>query len=360
MVTIDGTAWLESHNLFFTIDGTMYSTINGTLKVSSGPVMHSGLNPRLGPFEQIDIIWEAMDSKNTKIMTSFQVYSEVSAVVFTQNFTLGGLTGTSCGDKNGLSTGFPTFTVAEPMKKELGYLAYGEIVLSLQSIGNWMLPVKVMGSGLYSAPLTLFNRTKHTMVLSPFKEFMVSSMVFDEANDVIMQGIMGMITEIPKDFVHQTVVYFGRERSIKNSMFEWGHTLLKQYNTVRYSEKDVTLNYIGYWTDAGAFYHYNTEPNKTYEQTLIDVKAEADRLFIPYKYYQLDSWWYFKGIGGGVKNWTAMPSVFPHGAGYLYEQLGYPFAAHNRYWAPDTVYAKQNGGKWNFIVEKEKAIPQIL
>lgn len=79
-----------------------------------------------------------------------------------------------------------------------------------------MLPVKVMGSGLYSAPLTLFNRTKHTMVLSPFKEFMVSSMVFDDASDVIMQGIMGMIAEIPKDFVHQTVVYFGRERSIKS------------------------------------------------------------------------------------------------------------------------------------------------
>lgn len=34
---------------------------------------------------------------------------------------------------------------------------------------------------------------------------------------------------------------------------------------------------------SGAFYYYNTEPNKTYEQTLIDVKAEADRLFIPYK-----------------------------------------------------------------------------
>ncbi|KAJ8044597.1 hypothetical protein HOLleu_07382 [Holothuria leucospilota] len=354
-VTIDGTTWLESHNTFFTIDGIMYSTMDGSLKVSSGPMMHFGVNPRLGPFEQVDIIWEAMDPKKTKIMTSFQVYSEESAVVFTQNFTLGGLRGTSQGDKDGLCTGFPTFQVTDQMKTELGYLAFGDVFLQQQSISNLKLYTAPITSGLYSSPLTLFNRTKHTMVLSPFKEFMVSSMVFDDVNDVIMQGIMGMISEIPKDFVHQTVVYF--RKGIKEALYRWGRTLLKQYSTVRYTEKDVTLNYIGYWTDRGAFYYYYTEPNKTYEQTLIDVKAEADRLFIPYKYYQLDSWWYFKGDNGGVKNWTAMPSIFPHGLGYLNKQLDIPLAAHNRYWSSSTDYAKQNGGKWNFIVEKEKAIP---
>lgn len=34
-------------------------------------------------------------------------------------------------------------------------------------------------------------------------------------------------------------------------MFEWGDTLLRQHNTKRYKENDVTLNYIGYWTDGG-------------------------------------------------------------------------------------------------------------
>ena len=36
---------------------------------------------------------------------------------------------------------------------------------------------------------------------------------------------------------------------------------------------------------------------------------------------------------------------------------GMPAAAHNRYWAADTTYARKNGGKYDFIVEKEKAIP---
>ena len=34
--------------------------------------------------------------------------------------------------------------------------------------------------------------------------------------------------------------------------------------------------------------------------------------------------------------------------------------AHNRYWATDNVYATQNGGSYNFIVENntKRALPQ--
>jgi len=34
-----------------------------------------------------------------------------------------------------------------------------------------------------------------------------------------------------------------------------------------------------------------------------------------------------------------------------------PVAAHNRYWAADTTYAKKNNGSYDFYVETEKAIP---
>ena len=37
---------------------------------------------------------------------------------------------------------------------------------------------------------------------------------------------------------------------------------------------------------------------------------------IPYRWILLDSWWYFKGEGGGVANWTVRPDIFPeHGGG---------------------------------------------
>ena len=34
---------------------------------------------------------------------------------------------------------------------------------------------------------------------------------------------------------------------------------------------------------AGAYYYYLTEANKTYEQTMLDVKAYADQNKIPYR-----------------------------------------------------------------------------
>jgi len=41
----------------------------------------------------------------------------------------------------------------------------------------------------------------------------------------------------------------------------------------------------------------------------------------------------------------------------LFEKHGMPVAAHNRYWAADTSYAKKNGGMYDFVVEETKAIP---
>jgi hypothetical protein len=46
---------------------------------------------------------------------------------------------------------------------------------------------------------------------------------------------------------------------------------------------------------SGAFYYYHTVLNKTYEDTMIDVKAYADSVGIPYRHWLADSWWYYKG-----------------------------------------------------------------
>lgn len=31
------------------------------------------------------------------------------------------------------------------------------------------------------------------------------------------------------------------------------------------------------------------------------------------RYVLLDSWWYYKGKDGGVKEWIGRPDIFPHG-----------------------------------------------
>ena len=47
---------------------------------------------------------------------------------------------------------------------------------------------------------------------------------------------------------------------------------------------------------------------------------------------QLDSWWYYKGPGDGVKNWTALPTVFPNGIDAVVKETGWRMFAHNRWW----------------------------
>ena len=78
---------------------------------------------------------------------------------------------------------------------------------------------------------------------------------------------------------------------------------------------------------------------------------------IPYRYALLDSWWYYQGVGGGVSNWVSRPDVFPHGLTSLRNSTGWPVMGHNRYWSVDNVYAKQNGGAYDFVVEKKSDGP---
>jgi len=71
----------------------------------------------------------------------------------------------------------------------------------------------------------------------------------------------------------------------------------------------------------------------------------------------LDSWWYTKGNGGGVKEWDATVATVPNGLGKFYEETGMKFMMHNRHWSDNNVYAKQNGGNYDFHVESPLAIP---
>lgn len=113
--------------------------------------------------------------------------------------------------------------------------------------------------------------------------------------------------------------------------------------------------------DAGCtlcrYYYYNPIPNKTYEDTLYEVYEYAQREGLPYRHLQLDSWWYIKGAGKGTKSWTPAPGTFPRGIGYTVNRTGWRITAHNRMWSSDNVYAKQNGGKYKWLIEGQEAVP---
>jgi hypothetical protein len=134
----------------------------------------------------------------------------------------------------------------------------------------------------------------------------------------------------------------------------WGDLILAESGKTREaSMQDPSVQYLAYWTDNGAYYYYLTEPQKNYEQTLLDVAADSTAAKIPYHFYQLDSWWYYKGKDGGVSKWDARPDVFPDGLAALRSKLSLPFIMHNRWWSPEAVSADPD----SFVAEAKMALP---
>ena len=57
---------------------------------------------------------------------------------------------------------------------------------------------------------------------------------------------------------------------------------------------DPTASSLGWWTDNGAYYHYDAADDAragSYERSMADVKRAHDKAGLPFKHWQLDSWW---------------------------------------------------------------------
>lgn len=251
-------------------------------------------------------------------------------------------------------------------KPELGFLAFGGLMFGdmQKRIGRWNSEqVKKIESGLDSGPLVLFsNSSGDAIVLSSFSQFMAASAVYSETKDggmAVTWGVMGTVTTIPAHFHLWTIASYSSQ-GINKAISAWGEVLRQYYGRgTEYRDSDMTNNYIGFYTDNGAYYYYKTEPGMNYEKTLVSEIKYALQNNIPYRYIQYDSWFYYKGSRHGVTEWVAMPSIFPSGMDFVWNNTGLPVVAHNRWWSDKTVYAKQNGGKYDFVVETEtrKALP---
>ena len=184
---------------------------------------------------------------------------------------------------------------------------------------------------------------------------------------VLSYGVMGSISSVPAGFAMETIVYSSAS-GVSAAMLGWGDVLLKEYGKQRYAYRDdLTMQRLGYSTDNGAFYCCCTPyvaaaarstacvrpppMNKTYEDTLVAVKAYSTAQRLPYAYILLDSWWYYKSSEDfKVDLWDARPSVFPHGLVAFSHTTDWPLQLHcGQMWTPTTRYSTQNGGAYKFI-----------
>ncbi|XP_046547192.1 uncharacterized protein LOC124257216 [Haliotis rubra] len=283
---------------------------------------------------------------------------DLPIVIFQQMFP-GGAADTSTGDPDKVVSGFPSFQIPES-EPRLGYLSYGGLMFGDdKKLGVFTADKAKLQSGLVSGPLVLFDKDNNVVITAPFSQFMAASMFQDVDRKRVSWGIFGGAELLPTGYTYETIMYYS-SNGINAAMSDWGSLMRRYYGKDNaYRQSDLTLNYVGYWTDGGAYYYYNTEPGKNYEETILDVRAYVNRTGIPYRYVQFDSYFYPKGPQDGTLTWVPMAELFPSGFQSLYDKTGWPVGAHNRYWSSKTTYARQNGGQFDFIVEEatSKAIP---
>jgi hypothetical protein len=186
------------------------------------------------------------------------------------------------------------------------------------------------------SPWVFFDALKNTFVLSTASDFMIAATT-KATNGAIASGITSAITTLPAGFAHETLLVIGQ--GINVTFAAWGHALTDLQNKHRPSnDVDVTLNTLGYWTDHGATYYYNYDPNLGYAGTLLAVRNSFQQAGIPLGYMQLDSWWYPKGSAdtwsyhsGGIYTYTADATLFPQGLSGFQQQLGLPLLTQATY-----------------------------
>ncbi|CAK9061196.1 unnamed protein product [Durusdinium trenchii] len=214
------------------------------------------------------------------------------------------------------------------------------------------------------APLVIYNASKTGLtpmtVFAPLTTPKAQHMFAGDG--LIGSGVKGTVHRIPAGWQQLFVLSAGQ--GILDGMMSWGDRMLKFTGKPRADMyRDDVVGSIGFWTDNGGYYHYATGTNETYEEVLPKVKAYHDSLEVPFKHWQFDSWFYPKdgkvdpgGGGGAVVNWTALPSVFPHGMAYIQSKLQVPMVMHNRQWSPSSDYVKHE--PFNWYLSKTAAVPE--
>ncbi|XP_071115644.1 uncharacterized protein [Haliotis cracherodii] len=365
-IAVQGNIWLKSAPTFVRVNGQIYSTADGSLKL----LQTTGTSGTdfIGKWQSTSFLYQA---DTCRFLASIYFYTPDPSIfsynnppeqflLFKQTY-LTQTNGTKAGSVDETIAGFPGFVVKEP-SIPLGYLSYGggQFGYGMKTFGQFG-PKLNISSGIESGPLSIFDRVKtpNTLILSPASSFMSANLWRQNTStgSNLYWGTMGSVTDVPANFETSTILFYSNQ-GINKGFVSWGQILQKWYGRDNsFVKSDFTNNYLGYWTDNGAYYYYHTEPKKDYQDTILDIVTSIKDTGIPFRYLQFDSWWYYKGAGNGVKTWESTPEVFPDGMQWLYNKTRFPISAHNRYWASDTTYAKQNGGQYSFIVEGTKALP---
>ncbi|XP_042870833.1 uncharacterized protein LOC122252411 [Penaeus japonicus] len=311
---------------------------------------------QLGAFYEV-VEWTRTQAGTTVVFAN-RVYGD-GTQVFKQEFP-DGLQGTSTGNKDLVSTAYPR--VILPTSPGVRYITPGGYMAgwTLLAQGSTQSDLARFRDGEDGGIAVLFrpvegNRTE-SVVISALTNAMAAGVSLDPGTSRLDWGVQGLAEDLPQGFSLEVILHPHSQSVVRNIM-SWGEMLKKYHSTVKIP--DPSAEYLSYYTDNGAYHYYNPLPFTNFRDVVLDIYNYSVQKDIPIRYIQLDSWWYHKGEGGGLKNWTEIPLIIPDGIGNLHEITGWPIVAHNRYFSSDTDYAVQNGGPYAFTIDEAtaKALP---
>ncbi|MHA1359052.1 MAG: hypothetical protein ACTSRC_13095 [Candidatus Helarchaeota archaeon] len=347
----NGTLQIHYENQWYFAHG---SDDNPSLKLTA--VKRDTGSDNLGSFHMTIMKWEL---KNSKIPVHSVIYSYPNQpfikfqIIFPE-----GMKNVAIHDFSTLIFKYPCFELEGPNQRVLVY-----------RYGFFSPPARKIPPRGTQGPAVFYDNELNTATFGPMDHFMLA---FTKRDEMIFHGFEGNIKEIPKDYEHSTLLLFSQ--GINKSIIEWCSLLHKHHNTTPKDPYDdpVVAN-LGFWTNNGAYYYYRKEKGMSYEQTIAYIREVCKERDIPFKYYQLDSWWYQKdmkafwkyppfhflgrliggGAFGGTLLWDTLPEEFPHGLKALYERIKTPFACHNRWFSPKSPYVQ----KYKSVLAKKAALP---
>ena len=309
-----------------------------------------------GTANRILIKWE-LEGISIPVETNIFIYPNQSILKFQLNFP-SGIKNVSTNNLSDLIFRFPCFDLEGPNRRVLLYRD-----------AMFCPPSRKIPKKGTQGPIVFYDNELNAAVLGPMDHFMLA---FTKKNENIYHGLEGLIQEIPEGFSHSVLLLF--TQGINKAIVDWCAFLQKYYDVgSKNPYDDPVLAYLGFWTQNGAYYYYRKEKGMTYEQTISYACQTFKEKGIPFRYFQLDSWWYQKtmkslwkyppfswlgrliggGAYGGTLLWEPIPEEFPDGMKALHQKIGLPFACHARWFSPKSPYLQ----KYQSIIGKIAALP---
>jgi hypothetical protein len=216
--------------------------------------------------------------------------------------------------------------------------------------------------GFAGGPTVFYsNDTSKVVVAAPLQHFKPTSesdKLWSGEAAAWVPGLGGTVESVPAGFVHSFVLFAKRlpptepsQPAITETMYEWGKMMQARYKTRRIA--DITVEKLSYQTDNGAQYCFCSEGCDT---KLLSMESYLKSIDVPVAWLSFQGgWWNNKNIHTPncapwcVTSWDVNKTKVPMGLSKFQSALDMPLQLYAPYFCADTIYARANGGKWDFI-----------